>query len=169
MSTMTETLPDLSQDQLAALHDRMKAARQARSDREHRERGKAHELRRVRSKLTKVEAEINQIRSDQDVKLQAVAKLRDRLQKVEDMNPHVPGVGEEGMALVEALELATEKGGPVVSGITCTSNARSYRLLFDVAEHGTNWHTPLSVLELMVEELVQEQDRLQEKLEALEG
>lgn len=163
----TETLPDLSDDQLAALSDRMKQARQARSDREHREQGRAQEKRRVRSKLQRVEAELSKLRADQDRKLQAAAKLRERLEKVEQMPEHAPGGQEERLVLVEALELANEKGAAVVCGESCPTNDPAHRLLFEAGPHGLSWRLPLTELERMVAELVQEQDRLQEQLERL--
>lgn len=162
---ITEIPDDLD---LATLHDRIKAAKREQAARERAEQGRLRRLRKARRKLQDVEAEIAEVRSDRDVKAEVVATLRERLAEVEKGSEHDPEVRSERAHLVEAISLAVDKGAPVVSGTTCPSNARPYRLLFDLAPHGTNWRTPLAVLGRKVEELTEERDRLQANLEELE-
>jgi len=164
----TDTLPDLTPEQLAELDDRMRAARQERHARERAEQGQRQLLRQTRGKLDKIEAEITKLRAERDDKLQTVVMLRERLEGVEELNEHASGVRSERAALVEAIDMAMEKGAPVVSRVTCPSNARAFRLLFDAAPRGTNWHTPIAELGRRLVALTTERDRLQTRLEKLE-
>jgi hypothetical protein len=70
--------------------------------------------------------------------------------------------------VVEAIELAMDRGAPITSGINCPSNAREYRLLFDGAPHGTAWSVPIAELQRRRQALSEERDRLQSALDELE-
>ncbi|MBW2397616.1 MAG: hypothetical protein JRG95_25510 [Deltaproteobacteria bacterium] len=142
----TDTLPDLTPEQLAELDDRMRAARQERHARERAEQGQRQLLRQTRGKLDKIEAEITKLRAERDDKLQTVVMLRERLEGVEELNEHASGVRSERAALVEAIDMAMEKAAP----------------------RGTNCHTPIAELGRRLVALTTERDRLQTRLEKLE-
>ena len=167
MPTTTVEIPDLSSEQLAALDDKMRRARQERDDRARAEQGQRQLVRGTRSKLTKVDAEITKVRADQDVKLGVIVTLHERLQGVEELNENDPEVRDERMALLQAITWATDEGVTLIAKVNVPSTARPYQLINDASPHGLNWRTPIAELGRRLEALTAERDRLQTRLDAL--
>jgi DNA repair exonuclease SbcCD ATPase subunit len=162
----TDALP-VTTRQLAALGDQIQQAKQQRADQERATRGRHQARRRAESRLSRTESDLATVERELNDKRSTVATLNERLDVAERKNQTAPGVGDERAALVEAITLATEQGAPVVAGHSCPSNARPFRLLFDLAPHGTNWHVPIVELERVRGELTSERDRLRAELERL--
>ena len=163
----TTTIPDLKPEQLLALDDRMRAAREEQRRQEAAERGRHQALRRARSKLAKAEGAITTVRSDLDVKRATVRMLEERRGGLSELNAANLAVRDEAAALDQALTWATEEGVAMVAGINVPSNARAMQVLDAASPKGTRWSVPVVAVERRLKELVTGRHRLRADVERL--